>query len=101
MSLDALQLTPPAHTCGRDVLHQLSSLCAAYDAGSFEARAGTAYPDRRQFRRAVELTVAITQGAQGLPSLITMMASIEAAASPQTDSTPPLHDLAIDRELVR
>lgn len=100
-ALDALQLAPPAHTYSRGMLHQLSSLCAAYDADDFEARAETAYPDRRQFRRAVELAVAVTQGAQGLPGLIMMLAYIEAVAIPLADATPPLHELTIDRELVR
>jgi hypothetical protein len=99
--LDALQLAPPSHAYSRDVLHQLSRLCAAYDAGGFETRAETAYPDRRQFRRAVELAIALTDRADGLSGLITMLAYIEAAAIPQTDATPPLHELTIDRELVR
>ena len=99
--LDALQLAPPSHAYSRDVLHQLSGLCAAYDTGCFEARAATAYPDRRQFRRDVELAIAVTEGADRLPDLISMLAYIQAAAIPQTDATPPLHELTIDRELVR
>ena len=84
--LDALQLAPPSHAYSRDVLHELSGLCAAYDAGGFETRAETAYPDRREFRRSVELAIALTDRADRLPGLITMLAYIEAATSPRADA---------------
>lgn len=81
-------------------LRRLAGVCAAYDAEAFEDRAAATYADAEAFRRDVETALAAERAPEMGLELIGMLAWAEGASVPEERAAPPLHELAIDRQLV-